>query len=71
MEGITPCLWFDTQAEEAVAFYASLIEDSQIGEVVRYGEGAPLPAGIIRLFPFEGLLRRILLWRFWMATRWN
>ncbi|MBX3177968.1 MAG: VOC family protein [Candidatus Hydrogenedentes bacterium] len=45
MQGITPCLWFDTQAEEAVAFYASLIEDSQIGEVVRYGEGAPLPAG--------------------------
>lgn len=45
MQGITPCLWFDTQAEEAVAFYASLIEDSRIGEVVRYGEGAPLPAG--------------------------
>ena len=35
---ITPCLWFDGQAEEAAAFYTSIFERSRILEVARYGE---------------------------------
>ena len=35
---ITPCLWFDDQAEEAVAFYVSVFKNSKISRVVRYGE---------------------------------
>jgi len=35
---ITPCLWFDTQAEEAVHFYVSLFKDSKITSVSRYGD---------------------------------
>jgi len=34
---ITPCLWFDTQAEEAVKFYVSIFENSKIGRVSHYG----------------------------------
>src|SRR5262249_59146157 len=36
--GITPCLWFDTQAEQAAKFYASVFKDSKIGKVSRYGK---------------------------------
>jgi predicted 3-demethylubiquinone-9 3-methyltransferase (glyoxalase superfamily) len=35
---IVPCLWFDTQAEEAATFYVSVFERSQISRVARYGE---------------------------------
>lgn len=35
MSKITPCLWFDGQAEEAANFYVSLIADSRIDKVVR------------------------------------
>ena len=35
--GITPCLWFDTQAEEAAKFYASVFKDAKIGKTSRYG----------------------------------
>jgi predicted 3-demethylubiquinone-9 3-methyltransferase (glyoxalase superfamily) len=35
---ITPCLWFDDQAEEAAAFYVSVFERSRIGRISRYGE---------------------------------
>lgn len=37
---ITPCLWFDHQAEEAAQFYTSLFPNSRITNVVRYGEAA-------------------------------
>ena len=41
MQKITPFLWFDNQAEEAVNFYTSIFKDSAIGKVSRYsGEGA-------------------------------
>jgi len=36
--GITPCLWFDTQAEQAAKFYASVFKDSKIGKTSRYGK---------------------------------
>jgi predicted 3-demethylubiquinone-9 3-methyltransferase (glyoxalase superfamily) len=47
MQKITPCLWFDNQAEEAVRFYTSIFNNSKIGEVTYYGEGAPRPKGSV------------------------
>ncbi|MFB3883146.1 MAG: VOC family protein [Armatimonadota bacterium] len=38
MQKITPCLWFDGQAEEAAGFYTSIFSNSQILRVARYGE---------------------------------
>jgi len=35
---ITPCLWFDTQAEEAANFYVSVFKNSRIGKIRRYGK---------------------------------
>jgi predicted 3-demethylubiquinone-9 3-methyltransferase (glyoxalase superfamily) len=35
---ITPCLWFDTQGEEAARFYTSIFKNSKIGDISRYGE---------------------------------
>jgi predicted 3-demethylubiquinone-9 3-methyltransferase (glyoxalase superfamily) len=35
---ITPCLWFDNQAEEAARFYTGIFKNSKIGKVSRYGE---------------------------------
>jgi predicted 3-demethylubiquinone-9 3-methyltransferase (glyoxalase superfamily) len=50
---ITPCLWFDDQAEEAANFYCSIFKNSQILETSHYGEGAPKPAGSVLLVVFE------------------
>jgi predicted 3-demethylubiquinone-9 3-methyltransferase (glyoxalase superfamily) len=38
MQTITPCLWFDSNAEEAAKFYASIFKKSKIGKIARYGE---------------------------------
>jgi predicted 3-demethylubiquinone-9 3-methyltransferase (glyoxalase superfamily) len=38
IQKITPCLWFDTQAEEAAKFYVSLFNNSAMGAVTRYGK---------------------------------
>ena len=38
VQKITPCLWFDNQAEEAAKFYVSLFENSAMGAVTRYGK---------------------------------
>jgi predicted 3-demethylubiquinone-9 3-methyltransferase (glyoxalase superfamily) len=35
---ITPCLWFDNQAEEAAAFYIAIFSNSRIGRISRYGK---------------------------------
>jgi predicted 3-demethylubiquinone-9 3-methyltransferase (glyoxalase superfamily) len=35
---ITPCLWFDTEAEDAAKFYVSIFENSRIGRISRYGK---------------------------------
>jgi len=45
MQKITPCLWFDGQAEEAAQFYTKIFKRSKILSVSRYGEGAPFPKG--------------------------
>jgi len=38
MQRITPCLWFDNQAEEAARFYTSIFKNSRIGRIARYGK---------------------------------
>jgi len=57
MQKITPCLWFDNQAEEAVNFYVSIFKNSQIGNMTRYGEaGAEVsgrPKGSVMTITFE------------------
>ncbi len=53
MGKITPFLWFDTQAEEAMNFYVSIFKNSKIVNVSRYGEGAPIPAGTVMSATFE------------------
>jgi predicted 3-demethylubiquinone-9 3-methyltransferase (glyoxalase superfamily) len=50
---IVPCLWFDTEAEDAARFYTSIFENSRIIEVSRYPEGAPRPAGMVMVVEFE------------------
>jgi predicted 3-demethylubiquinone-9 3-methyltransferase (glyoxalase superfamily) len=54
---ITPCLWFDNQAEEAVAFYAAIFGNSRILSVARYGEAGHevhgKPAGTVMTVAFE------------------
>jgi predicted 3-demethylubiquinone-9 3-methyltransferase (glyoxalase superfamily) len=37
-QSITPCLWFDTQAEEAARYYTSIFKDSRIGTISRYSD---------------------------------
>lgn len=50
---ITPFLWFDHQAEDAVAFYTSIFPNSRIVKVARYGEAGPGPAGSAMTVAFE------------------
>jgi predicted 3-demethylubiquinone-9 3-methyltransferase (glyoxalase superfamily) len=38
VQKISPCLWFDSQAEDAVKFYVSVFKNSKIGRISRYGE---------------------------------
>jgi len=53
MQAITPCLWFNMNAEEAVDFYLATFPNSRILNSARYGEGAPVPAGTILTIDFE------------------
>lgn len=45
MQRITPCLWFDDNAEEAVKHYTSIFRNSRITDIARYGESASKAAG--------------------------
>jgi predicted 3-demethylubiquinone-9 3-methyltransferase (glyoxalase superfamily) len=53
MPKISPFLWFDKEAEEAATFYVSVFPNSKLGEVQRYPEGAPGPAGTAMTVAFE------------------
>lgn len=53
MQKITPCLWFNDQAEEAMHFYVSIFKNSNVGKVSRYGEGGPGPAGSVMSATFQ------------------
>jgi predicted 3-demethylubiquinone-9 3-methyltransferase (glyoxalase superfamily) len=53
MQKITPCLWFDNQAEEAANFYISVFKTGKIGAISRYGETGPGPKGGVLTIEFE------------------
>ena len=53
MQKITPFLWFNDQAEEAMNHYVSIFPDSKILNVARYGDGAPFPAGTVITATFQ------------------
>jgi predicted 3-demethylubiquinone-9 3-methyltransferase (glyoxalase superfamily) len=50
---ISPFLWFDTQAEEAVNFYTSVFKDAKVGKVMRVGDAGPGPKGSVLTVEFE------------------
>ncbi len=50
---ITPCLWFDTQAEDAAKHYTSIFKNSRIVHVSRYGSAGPRPAGMVMVVHFQ------------------
>ncbi len=50
---ITPNLWFDSEAEEAAAFYISVFKNSRIVSRSHYPEGSPGPAGTVMTVEFE------------------
>ncbi len=53
MQKITPFLWFDGQAEEAMNFYTSIFKNAKTGRVRRYGEAGPGPKGSVMSAEFE------------------
>ncbi len=53
MQKITPFLWFDGQAEEAMNFYTSIFRNSKIGTVSRYGDAGPGPRGQVMTASFQ------------------
>lgn len=50
---ITPFLWFNQEAEEAVNFYVSLFKDSKILSMSRYGDSGPGPKGSVMVVSFQ------------------
>ena len=53
MQKITPFLWFNGQAEEAMQFYTSVFPDSRVVDVMRYGDAGPGPKGSVMSCTFE------------------
>ncbi len=53
MQKITPFLWFNDKAEEAVNFYTSIFANSNIGKITRYGKEGPGPEGTVMVVDFE------------------
>ena len=53
MQQITPCLWFDGKAEEAVNFYTSIFKNSKVGHMARYGDAGPGEKGSVMTAMFE------------------
>ena len=57
MQKVTPCLWFDSHAEEAAKFYVSIFKNSKFGNMTRYGDaGAEVsgrPKGSVMTVTFE------------------
>ena len=53
MQKITPFLWFNDQAEEAMNFYVSIFKDSKVGKVTRYGDAGPGAKGTVMSATFQ------------------
>jgi predicted 3-demethylubiquinone-9 3-methyltransferase (glyoxalase superfamily) len=53
MNQITPCLWFDTEGEDAASLYTSVFPNSKILDIARYGAAGPRPEGTVMTVLFE------------------
>jgi predicted 3-demethylubiquinone-9 3-methyltransferase (glyoxalase superfamily) len=53
MNEITPCLWFDTEGEDAAKLYTSVFPNSKILDIARYGSAGPRPEGTVMTVSFE------------------
>jgi predicted 3-demethylubiquinone-9 3-methyltransferase (glyoxalase superfamily) len=53
MQKITPFLWFDDKAEEAMNFYVSIFKNSKVVNVTRCGEAGPRPKGTVMSATFQ------------------
>jgi predicted 3-demethylubiquinone-9 3-methyltransferase (glyoxalase superfamily) len=53
MQKITPFLWFDDKAEEAMNFYVSVFKNSKVVRITRHGEGGPGPKGTVVSATFQ------------------
>ena len=53
MDKITPCLWFDTESEDAARFYTSIFPNSRIVETTHYGSAGPRDEGTVMTVVFE------------------
>ena len=53
MQKITPFLWFNDKAEEAMNFYVSIFKNSKVGTVTRYGDAGPGPKGSVMSATFQ------------------
>ena len=57
LQRISPCLWFDSEAEEAANFYVGIFKNSRVGEIARYSEVGKefhqKPAGSVMIVEFE------------------
>jgi predicted 3-demethylubiquinone-9 3-methyltransferase (glyoxalase superfamily) len=53
MQKITPFLWFDGKAEEAMNFYVSIFKNSKVISVSRYGDAGPGPQGLVMSATFQ------------------
>jgi predicted 3-demethylubiquinone-9 3-methyltransferase (glyoxalase superfamily) len=53
VQKITPFLWFDGNAEEAVNFYISIFKNSKMGKISRYGDAGPGPKGSVMSLTFQ------------------
>jgi predicted 3-demethylubiquinone-9 3-methyltransferase (glyoxalase superfamily) len=53
MQKITPFLWFNDNAEEAMKFYVSIFKKSKIGKIARYGDAGPGPKGSVMTVAFK------------------
>ena len=53
MQKITPFLWFDNQAEEAMNHYISIFPDSKVVSIMRYGDEGPGPKGAVMSVTFQ------------------
>jgi predicted 3-demethylubiquinone-9 3-methyltransferase (glyoxalase superfamily) len=53
MQKITPFLWFDGHAEEAMRFYLSIFDDAKVLSISRYGDAGPGPKGSVMTASFQ------------------
>jgi predicted 3-demethylubiquinone-9 3-methyltransferase (glyoxalase superfamily) len=53
MQNLATCLWFNRQAEEAVAFYTSVFPRSSVGRVLHWGDTGPGPKGSVLTIEFQ------------------